>query len=188
MAASSGDYTGCSILIHDEGGNHLCSTVVTSFDKSTLRIEVEETPKNLINGAFCRLLILSSPAPYEYHGRVIKEGTRIAIAMYKGQEKENRGAARYEVNLTARIEHLICDGRAYPLHTPLEVRVLNISKSGVRFRTPFYALSDGDRFNMRMKISDNEKLLIASVTNHSDHESKTSEYGCSFLISKDKGG
>ena len=183
MAASNTDYTGCSVLIYDPEGNHLGNTVVTDHDKNTLRIELQTVPAALVSGAGCKLLILMAPTPYEYQGRAVKEGTKITIAMYKGKEKENRGSARYKINLKAAIENLICDGRAYPLHTPLEVTLVNISKSGVRFRTPFFALTKGDRFQMRIKISDNEKLLIADVVNHMDKGSEASEYGCRFLIS-----
>jgi len=182
MAASS-DYTDCSVLIYDTSGNHLGNTIVTYYDKTSLRIEVQATPPALNAGDLCKLLILSAPTPYEYFGRVLKESSNRAIALYKGQVKESRGATRYRVNFTAIVENLVCEGRAYPLHTPLEVMLLNISKSGVRFRTLFYALSDGDRFQMRMKISDNEKMLIAEVTNHIDNGAESSEYGCHFLVS-----
>lgn len=183
MAASSGDFSGCSIMLYDLSGNHLFDTVVTSYDKITLRVELQTTPDTLNPGTVCKLLILSAPTPYEFLGRVVKEGAQKYIAMYKGQEKENRGAERFKVSYPAIIENLICDGQAYPLHTPLKVLLVNISKSGVRLRTQFYALSVGDRFQLRMKISGSEKLLIADVTNHMDKEPDLSEYGCRFLVS-----
>ena len=183
MSALSNDYTGCSILIYDAVDNHhLCSTVVTDYDKNEMRIQIEVAPPTLETGKVCRLLILCTPTPCEYQGRVLSEGTQKTIAMYQGQEKESRGAVRYELNAPALIEKLICDGQAYPLHTPLKVKLINISKTGVRFRTPNYSLSSGDQFQMRMKIGVNEKLLIAEVTNHIDKDSTTSEYGCRFLM------
>jgi hypothetical protein len=186
MTALSGDYTGCSILIYDAAGNHLCSTVVTRYEKSALRIDVQDMPLGLEIGGGCRVLILTSPTPCEYQGRIIKDGTRKNIAMYQGHEKESRGSVRYAVNSTALIENLVCDGRAYPLHTPLEVEVINISKSGVRFRAPDNSLTDGDRFQMRIKISTSDKLLIVEAVNHLDSEPKTSEYGCCFLIGSER--
>ena len=186
MAAMSGDFSGCSVLIYDEAGNHLGDTVVTSYDKASLRIEVQMMPYSLDAGAGCRLLILSAPIPYEFLGRVAREGAKKVIAMYKGKEKESRGSMRYKVNYPALIENLICDNRAYPLHTPLKVTLLNISKSGVRFRTPHYSMTVGDKFQMRIRISDTEKLLIADVINHVDKESISSEYGCRFLVGSEK--
>jgi hypothetical protein len=186
MPAQKGDYTDCSILIYDKDGNHLNNTVVTSHDKVSLRVEVEEPPPSLGNGDGCRLLILTSPSPREYQGRVVREGHRLSIAMFQGRENEKRGAVRYNVNFSALIENLICDGRAHPLHTPLEVELINISKSGVRFRAPYYSLTEGDRFQIRMKIGDGEKLLIVDVVNYKDREDKTSEYGCKFLIGSER--
>jgi len=162
-------------------GSHLSSTEITSYDKNLLRIEVELIPPALKVGESCKLLILTSPTPCEYHGRVAREGTRNLIGMFKGQEREQRGAERYSLKLPALIEELICDMRAYTMHTPLEVELVNISKSGVRFTAPFYSLTDGDRFRMRLRISDKDKQLIAEVTNHFDKDSEVSEYGCRFI-------
>ena len=186
MAVSSADYTGSTVIINDAQGNHLCSTVVTLYDKGSMRIEVEELPGDLAAGYNCSLLILAPGKPYEYQGRVIKEGANTSFALYRGHELENRQSERYKISTTALVENLVCDGRAYPLHTPLEVVLINISKSGVRFRAPYFAMTDTDRFQMRMRISQNEKLLIADVVNHMDIGSEASEYGCLFLIGSEK--
>jgi len=185
MASLGGDHTGCSVLIYDPEGHHLGNTIVTSHDRRTLRVEVEQMPAALDVGKLCRLLILSSPSPCEYQGRIVGEGARRVVALFQGREKENRASVRYRVNYSAHIENLICDNRACPLHTPLEVAIINISKSGMRIRAPFNSLLNGDIFQIRMKLSSNEKLLIAVVTNHKDHSGKRtdmSEYGCRFLI------
>ena len=182
MTSISSDFTGCSILVYDEAGNQLGSTVITSYSRSSLRIEVMEIPHLLDVGSVCKLLILSSPSPCEYQGRIIKEANKRIIALFFGQEKENRGSTRYVVRFPARVENLICDGRAYPLHTPLEVALVNISQSGVRFRTKRETFSDGDRFQMRMTINNAAKLLIADVINHLDKDDELTEYGCRFLI------
>ena len=182
MKALREDYTGCAILIYDEHGSPLGSTLVTSHDKSTMRIKVQEIPSGFKKGSERAMLILTSPAPCEYQGRLLHEGKEKVIAIYKGRVRENRGAKRFKVNSPAIIENLICDGKAYKLHTPLEVELINISKSGARFRAPNYALSDGSRFQLRIKISKSEKLLIADAIYHVDRDDGTSEYGSRFLI------
>lgn len=186
MNELSSDYTGCPALIYDLDGNHLGNTIVTYYEKAALRIEIREIPSTLSPGAACRVLILASPSPCEYQGRVIKEGQRFQIAMYMGQVKENRGTARYKINIAAMIENLIYDGRAYPLYSRLKVTILNISKSGVRLSGPKHSLMDGDRFQMRMNISGNDKLLIADVVNRIDLAGDASEYGCRFLIGSER--
>jgi len=187
MSVLQGDYTGCAILIYGADGEHLLDTVVTDYDKSVLRIEVEEPPPSLKTGDGCKLLIMTSPSPCEYMGRVSKEGKRFYIALYHGQEAEKRGAERYPVNFPAQIENLVCDGKAHPLQKPLEIELINISKSGIRFRAPNNSLNDGDRFQMRMKIGEGEKLLIADAVHHVDKDADSSEYGCKFLVGADGG-
>ena len=186
MTSLSADFTGCPVLIYDEGGAQLGNTVIVSYIRSTLRIEVKDLPASLKAGRRCRLLILSSPSPCEFQGRIAKEGNIKEIAMYFGQEKESRGHARYKVSYTALIENLIYDGKAYPMHTPLEVSLMNISQSGMRFRTPPNAFTDGDRFQMRMLINNSAKLLIADIVNHIDRENDSSEYGCRFLYGNER--
>jgi len=182
MKNLKGDHTGCSVLIYDADGNHLDSTFITNYDKTSLRMEIQRIHPELNAGSICKVMILTAPSPFEYHGRVKSDATGTYIALYLGQERENRGSERYKLSTTAMIENLICDGRAYPLYSPLEVNLVNISKSGVRFRSPFNSFSIGDRFQMRMKISETDKLLITVVVNKADIGTEASEYGCQFLI------
>ena len=106
--------------------------------------------------------------------------------MYRGRERENRGAVRYMINSQAVIENLIYDNKASQLHTPLSIELVDVSKSGVRFRSRNYSLTDGDRFQMRMKMNESEKLLIADVVHHVDKEAGITEYGCRFLVGGEK--
>ena len=182
MAALSGDYKGCSVLVYDVSGNHLGSTIISYHDKDTLRVGVENIPLPLNIGDNCKLLILTAPTPCEYQGRIIKEGRSRFVAMYLGREYENRENERHCVNSIASIESFISDGRAYPLHTALDIQLINISKSGVRFSAPNNSLFNNDLFQMRLKISNNDKLLIAEVVNQQNRNANTSEYGCRFLV------
>ena len=186
MSALSGDHTGCSVLIYDTQGNHLINTRVTHHDRKALRISIKESPDCLKLGDAYRLLVMSSPAPCEYMGRITKETQKQFFALYHGHEKEGRGAVRYKVNFPAMIENLIVEGKAYPLHTSLEIELINISKSGIRFRAPRLSLPDEARFQMRMKIGDGEKLLIADMVNYMDKDDGTTDYGCKFLIGSEK--
>ena len=183
MAVLGGDYTGCSILIYDERGNHLGNTTVTLYDKRSLRAEVRDIPPSLKTGDKCGLLILSTPTPCEYQGRIIKDSRRSAIAMFLGKEHENRTCARYKVKCPAVIENFITENKSYPLLSPIEVEVINISKSGLRFTARSYTLVDGDKFQIRVVVSGNEKVLIVEAVNHLDKDDGITDYGCRFLIS-----
>ena len=108
------------------------------------------------------------------------------ISMDHQKIGENRDAVRYNIYTEVLIENLVCDGRAYPLFTPLKVTLVDVSTSGARFSGPTNAFSDGDRFQMRLKIGGSYKILIADIVDHTDLEDNTSEYGCIFLIGSNK--
>ena len=180
MALLTGDFSGHTVLIYDLDGNHLTSTVIREYDRGDRQIRVNLMPDSLKVNDNCKLLILSSPTPCEFQGKVKRIGGNFYIAMFQGQEKESRGAARYQVNTPALIENLIVEKKAHPLLTPVTVVLLNISTSGVRFRAPFYSLEDGDIFQMNLEISNSKKNITAQVINHNDIDNKHSDYGCKF--------
>lgn len=182
MGSINSDYTGCKIYIYDEDGNNLCCTQVTYYNRSVLRIEVEEPPSSLDAGDPCKLLIMTTPVPCEYRGRIIRIGKRKPIAMYHGRECEKRAEPRHKVVLPAHIDNYVCDGGIYPLHTMLPVKMINLSKSGVRFRTPHYALNIGDRFVMRISIKDKSRMVLAEVKNQLHSGTNFTDYGCCFMV------
>ena len=187
MSPINNDYTGCSVLIYDEAGNHVCDTEVTYYNKNTLLIEVEDSLKTLDEHETCRLLILTSPSPCEYRGKINLIGKSKLIAMYDGKESEKREESRYIVRLPVLIENYICDDKIYPLHTPLAVEMINISRNGARLRMPKNTLSNGDRFRMSVAIKDKYKNVIAEVKNQTQNEADAYEYGCRFLVCSEGG-
>ena len=186
MAVLSSDFTDHTVLIYDLTGNHLISTVVRNHDRDAQHIQVNLIPEELKVNDNCKILMLSSPTPCEFMGKVKKVGGNLFIAMFQGQEKENRGATRYPVNSPALIDTLLIDGDTHNLQTPLKVTLLNISTSGVRFRAPYYSFEKGDLFRMHFIISNNRKEITAEVINYVDdplNNSKAfSDYGCKFVV------
>ena len=181
MAALAGNFTDHSVFIYDADGNHLINTTVTNHDRDAKQMQVSIMPNELKVNDNCKLLVLASPTPCEFQGKVKKVGGNKFIAMFQGHEVENRGAARYSVNTAAVIYTFICDGQPYHLHTPVKVVILNISTTGVRFRAPFYSFQKGDIFKMHLSINNSRKDLTAEVMNFIDNEPNSSDYGCRFV-------
>jgi len=182
VAVLSNDFTNHTVLIYDMDGNHLTSTAVRSHDRESQQIRVNVMPENLKVNESCKLLMLSSPTPCEFMGKIKKVGGNLFIAMFQGQEKESRGSARYPVNTTALIDALIIDGDTHSLQTPIKVSLINISTSGVRFRAPYYSFETGDRFRMHFIISNSRKEITAEVINYVDDKNNSSDYGCRFIV------
>ena len=182
MAVLSNDFTGHTVLIYDMDGNHLTSTGVRNHDRGAQQIQVNTIPEQLKVNDKCKLLILSSPTPCEFMGIVKRVGGNLFIAMFQGQEKESRAAARYPVNTPAIIDALIVEGITHNLQTPVKVTLINISTSGVRFRAPYYSFESGDEFRIQLVISNSNKEMTAKVVNFMDINDTASDYGCKFLI------
>jgi len=181
MAALSSDFTDHTVLIYDAYDNHLISTIVRSHDRGAQQLQVNIMPDELKVNDDCKLLVLSSPIPCEYQGKVKKVGGNIFIAMFQGQEKESRSSARYPVSTPALIDALIVDNQLHPLQSPIKVILINISTNGVRFRAPYYSFESGDEFQMHLVISNNRKKITAEVVNFVDNGNTSSDYGCRFI-------
>jgi len=182
LSVLAGDFTGCSVLIYDTDGNHLISTIVKEHDRGEQQIKINRMPSELKANDDCKVFLLSSPTPCEFSGKLKKVGGSLSIALFQGQEKENRGATRYAVSTPASIESLIVDGEAHKLQNPVNVTLINISTSGVRFRAPYYSFLDGDTFRMNLIISNSKKNITAEVINYLDNEAaSSSDYGCRFM-------
>jgi len=180
MSALASDFTGNTVLIYDTGGNHLASTTVKEHDRNAKQIRIIGLPAGLNVNDECKILILSSPTPCEFSGKVKKIGGHPFIGMFQGQEKESRAATRYPVNTPAIITTHYINGKPYPLQTPITVKLINISTSGVRFRAPYYSLDVDDEFEMHLIINNARKQITARVVNSLDSEQESTDYGCIF--------
>jgi hypothetical protein len=179
------DYIGCSVFFYDEEGATLSCATVVSHNKIDMRIQLDEIPEVLKTGDMCRLLILADPVPREYHGRIRFDFGTKYVALFRGKDKESRGAARYKVNFAANIEKLIYNGKEYDLYEPVEVRLINISTSGMRFSAKPNTININDRFKTTISFDDNKKTLYAEVVNVREVENSHMEYGCRFLLAPD---
>ena len=181
MSALTSDFAGNTVLIYDANGKHLIDTTVSDYDKSSHQIQVTDMPEELKVNDTCKTLILSSPVPCEFRGRVKKTGGIFYIAMYMGQEKESRNATRYPIIVPALITAFVIDGTVHTIQSPVEVTLINISTTGVRFSAPYYSFDNGDELHIHAIINKSRKKITAEVIDHKDKENNTTEYGCRFL-------
>ena len=182
MAVLSNDFTDHTVLVYNTQGDHLVSTVVMSHDKEARHIVLESMPRELKINENCRLIIITTPTPCEFLGKVKRLGGGYYVALFQGQEMEGRDAPRYPVSTPALITALIEDGQVYRIQTPVKVTLLNISTTGIRFRAPYYSFDIGDMFQMDMFIGRKQKKVTARVVNSADQDNVSSDYGCRFLL------
>jgi hypothetical protein len=179
----SRDFTKCNVLIYDQQDNLLCNVKIWEHNAYENYIIIQDWPE-LAGIDRCKLLILTAPAPFSYIGSIRKYNLDKQIKLYEEHMEESRTEIRYKTDLTGNIDSLVYDGKSYPLHTKLEVRIVNISKSGIRIMAKENTLNSDDRFQINVKIGDNDKLLTGKVVNLRNTTEEYCEYGCR-LVSKD---
>jgi hypothetical protein len=172
------DFKKCNVLIYDEEDKQLANIKIWEHNFNENYIVVQDWPE-LSGVERCKLLILAAPAPYSYTGTIRKHGFDLIIKLYEEQLAENRRETRYKTDLTGHIESLVYDGKSYPLHTKLDVKIINLGRSGIRMHTKENTLMLNDNFTVRVKIGENDKLLkgkVVNLRNVPPHD----EYGCAL--------
>ncbi len=192
MAAPGINLKGCAVQIYDKLDYLVMESTVSSHDTRLSEIELGEfalypdltsleEATGLKDGATYRVRIMCLPVPYEYVGNAILKGGYRVIVLYRGEISENRHNPRYKVDAPASIVSLVYENKAYVMLAPLEVRIVNVSQSGVRFSAKHNTMSLGDSFEMILPIGGKKQSLLAKVMNCVDVDPETTEYGCSFL-------
>jgi hypothetical protein len=174
------DFTKCNVLIYDYEQNLITNAKIWEHNQIENYIVIQDWPE-LAGLEECKLLVLTSPTPFSYVGMPRKRGTEWFIKLFEEQVEENRREIRYRTDLPGSIECLIYGGKVHPLHTVLEVRVVNISKSGIRILAKENTLSAGVGFHIQLKIGENNKTLAGTVVNLRNTPQSLSEYGCRLM-------
>ncbi|MDR2569123.1 MAG: PilZ domain-containing protein [Oscillospiraceae bacterium] len=175
------DFVNCSAIIYDEKGNELANAQILEYDRNRNTIVVDDKFA-LDNRQYCELMILTTPAPLAYKGTIHKHNSyQKLIALFKEHTRENRSEARYKVNLTANVKHLIYDNKAYAMHTAIDAQVIDLSTKGLRIRSVPNALAKGNIFQISVNNQNSTNLLYADVKYCVNPSPNHSEYGCRFL-------
>jgi len=179
------DFIACNALIFNEDRDLIASVKVLDYDSYENSIIIKSLPA-LDRIKRCELIILTSPIPYMYRGTIHKTAINKAesgkrIRLFNEHITEYRQDPRYKINSSTSIDELIYDGKAYRLHTQLEIHLLDISKRGVRFRSAPDSFAVGNRFYVRIITGDESTILFVEVVNTFTKAREYSEYGCRLI-------
>jgi len=184
------DFVACNALIYNEDRDLIANVKILEHDRYENSILIKSLP--VLNSLKrCELMILTAPAPYIYKGTIHKTSINQAetgkrIRLFNENITENRSELRYKINSSTSIDELIFDGRAYRMHTQMGIQLMNISRSGVRFRAKPNAFTFGNRFQIRINTGGGDTVLLAEVVNTMNAPLDHSEYGCRFLGKDDE--
>lgn len=179
----SNNFRGCKAFIHDSNGEMLVSnTLIKAYDSDRLIATVDGHPSVLKENERISILILHKSAVYEFQGTVRRmelSGDQ-ELALFKGNEKEDRKAVRYVVNLSATIECLIIGKKLTPLASPEKVLIKNLSQTGILVQMDSKIFSPGAEFQVKIHINGAQTRLNACVKRVNKLESQKFEFGCAL--------
>ena len=151
------DFTDHTVIVHDDKGVKIAEANIVEYDIILGNIRIEEDLQ-LSTGDNVQLLILTSPSPCAFHGRI---GPRIqnmtTIALHSGKSKEDRTFERFSIDSinsiesTGTIDGVIRDNKTVDM-PPVKVRLINISQGGIRFSGTFGILHKKDEILINTKL------------------------------------
>ena len=180
------NFTFCRADISDQDGKFLANVKIWEHDAKEEFIEVQSSPALTI-GILCNVVIRTVPKPFTYKGRIHEIHGRTIIKIINEEGAESRQSLRYRVKMVASVEGLVCDEKIYPLHTDIEVDVINISKNGMRIRAAKNTFRNGDKILIRMDNNwpGENPLLVMEIVNNEEMTADYTTYGCRFILKDD---
>ena len=177
------NFIGCMVLIHNKKGELLTKTRIVDYDRKYQMIKVEHMP-DLDRNQILKLFILAHPSPCEYKGRIVRIGKEKEIALFSGEEKEQRQAIRYKIDMSAIIENVVEEGILKPASPLIKVDILDISTHGFSFIDEFSKWNEGDILHIRpsVGIEESPQVWVVQVVRSSLMEDEKPIYGCRFLL------
>ena len=181
------DFTGHTVIVYDEDYIKITETNIIEYDIVLGNIRIRENSK-LATGDNVQLLILTSPNPCSFHGRV---GPRIqgmsTIDLHSGKSKEDRASKRFPIESidsivsTGVIDGLVRGNEAIDM-PPVNVQLVNISQGGIRFSGAKGLLQNKDEVLLSVNIKGAVKILAVEVVNILNAHPGRSDYCGKFTI------
>ena len=170
----------CRIVIRETAqGETIADTVIVSHDTETGRVEVEAEALAVEKGATISALIFSKSGLFETQGTVeSKDGSKTAIVLYEGSDKDDRHAVRYQVNISGTVDQITRQGEK--LSGGFEIHVLNMSSIGLLLLAPEGMIQEGDIIRFAAITKGQRIIITAHAARVGTHESGEEKIGCTI--------
>ncbi len=131
----------------------------------------------------CKVRIITDVGVAQFDGnfRNGRNHDEISIALFNGNEKEERVAKRYDLNAFGQIKTVIIDNQEVDLRQILDCEVLNISETGVLVRCKRPCFDLNMTFRLEISMRDTITKMKCFVVRLREHEQDINEYGCRFI-------
>ena len=157
-----------------------CVTNGAGLDAATAD-EIAECMKQwaVEKGATISALIFSKSGLFETQGTVeSKDGSKTAIVLYEGSDKDDRHAVRYQVNISGTVDQITRQGEK--LSGGFEIHVLNMSSIGLLLLAPEGMIQEGDIIRFAAITKGQRIIITAHAARVGSHESGEEKIGCTI--------
>ena len=154
MAAERVNYTGCKIILRDSAtGEPVGTTYVISYsrDRDMIRVPTFGLEPVVMTGRYSALIFTPSGVDECFCSPrgTFNNNMEYAFALFKHDIVDKRNFVRYDVNMDAMVHSIAAGGDPSDMsRVQFEVKVLNMSASGILFKAPKRTMQIGDVCNM----------------------------------------
>jgi len=181
------DFQGCEVIIFNDEGDHIIKTVITMYDKRARALRIQEELRDIKKGDRLNILITYQGGVSEFSGTA---GGTInflrEIFLFNVRRREGRGATRHPINTPAVIKNLYDGRELVPLPSPLDVTLLDISKTGILIKAPVghFGLGDTLELHINIKDKDRETIIYVTVMRTEPIDIYESHFGCKYYADR----
>ena len=178
------DFRDCPVIIYDNDGNQMGSTVVKEHDKREMTISVSELPEGATQGERLDLLIIYSGGAGRFYGTPRKSMGIGAyeIALFKEHEQYSRGAERFKLSAPALINNIVTNLGKTPLEPPVKVVVKDLSTNGMLIKAPPGNFKKGQTLEIDVNIQGKDVVFYGLILREQEGDYNTVSYGCKFVF------
>lgn len=181
----SGNYAGCTVFVNGNNGEKTCCATIKSHNKDEKTITINGSFPNIHKDDVVTLIIMANSGIHEYSGKMrksITDSSYSKIGLFGGKaKKDGRVSKRYTINKRATVDRLVINKQPFAFLHPLEVKVVNLSASGVLIETKPNSFNLDAIFELVIDIGKEPTRLLGQVVRVKNTDTNSAEYGCRFI-------
>jgi len=174
---------GALAVIYDSNDNFIKKTIITSYDKRLMNIEISDKLKEIKTGARLNILIIHENRASTFHGilRRLQKGV-CEITLFDEQKRAGRAAKRFKLGIPAVINTMIINKKQEHFTIPLEVIIDNLSSSGAYIKSPLGGFEVGHIVQLQFSMNEQESVIYGKIVRVEKNVDSTFGCGCQLLF------
>lgn len=180
------DIQGLKVVVRDvKSGATIADTIVRYYDKHFDVIRIESDSVNDEIYPRVQVLLFSSKGLFKCSGTVRGNGStgEVDIALYNGNEEDDRKAVRYVLTMPGTISNIFRPGEGV-IEASTAITVINMSTTGFLFQAPEGLVDKKDVVKINCLFKGKRISIQGEVVRIQHRDIQHAEYGCKLYSVK----